>query len=251
MLQSLLPRYIVVSRGIREPKKQRMRKRGLYQLHRGASKAIWPITAQHYVHTNRAAQQRRLIIMTGISWIDMLGLLRIQALYLVSRYLTFNRLMQGGFVFVCIGIAFVLSAIYDWAMLLTHWVTFVLFASLCVLTTAIIDYLRIEQKRSMRHSVKPFMPAPKSSFAGIPASQPSQPLKALNHSQSHPQTQAPALFSFPDTPMPATPLVRVLETIDLSSTNVKHFLDIKSQTTGSITRMRDVTAQSKDTSASE
>lgn len=29
---------------------------------------------------------------------------------------------------------------------------------------------------------------------------------------------------FPDTPMPATPLIRVLETIDLSSTGVEHFL---------------------------
>ncbi|GHO86941.1 hypothetical protein [Dictyobacter formicarum] len=228
-----------------------MRKSSLYQLHRGASKAIWPITAQCYVHTNRAAQQRRLIIMTGISWIDMLGLLRIQTLYLVSRYLTFNRLVQGGFVFVCIGIAFVLSAIYDWAMLLAHWMTFVLFASLCVLTTAIIDYLRIEQKRSSQHPTKQFMPAAKSSFTSIPASQPSQPLKALSHSQSIPQTQVPSLFSFPDTPMPSTPLVRVLETIDLSSTNIKHFLDIKSQTSGSITRMRNVNTHSKDTTASE
>src|SRR5579885_3318945 len=33
-------------------------------------------------------------------------------------------------------------------------------------------------------------------------------------------------MTFPDTPMPATPLIRVLETIDLSSTNVEHFLDL-------------------------
>jgi hypothetical protein len=31
---------------------------------------------------------------------------------------------------------------------------------------------------------------------------------------------------FPATPMPSTPLVRVLETIDLSSTDIEHFLDI-------------------------
>lgn len=251
MLQSLLPRYLVESKGMREPKKQRMRQRRLYQLHRGASKAIWPITAQHYVHTNRTAQQRRFIIMTGLSWIDMLGLLRIQVLYLVSRYMTFNRLVQGSLVFVCIGAAFVLSAIYDWAMLRTHWLTFVLFACLCVLTTLIIDYLRSEQKRSMPHTIKPFVSSATSPFAAIPTSQPGQPLKALSHSQSIPQTQVSALFNFPDTPMPATPLVRVLETIDLSSTNVKHFLDIKSQTTGSITKIRDVTAQGKDTPTSE
>ncbi|WP_338253631.1 hypothetical protein [Dictyobacter halimunensis] len=237
---------------MREPKKQRMRQSRLYQLHRGASKAIWPLTAQHYVHTNRAAQQRRLIIMTGINGLDMLGLLRIQALYVMSRYLTFNRLLQGAFVFVCIGIAFVLSAIYDWAMLLSHWVTFALFACLCVLTTAIFDYWRGEQKRSMQQTIKPFMSSATSSFAGIPASQPSQPLQALSRSQSLPQPQVSSLLNFPDTPMPpATPLVRVLETIDLSSTNVKHFLDVKSQTTGSIARLRDVKGQRKDTSASE
>jgi hypothetical protein len=32
-------------------------------------------------------------------------------------------------------------------------------------------------------------------------------------------------MSFPTTPMPATPVIRVLETIDLSSTDIEHFLD--------------------------
>jgi nicotinic acid mononucleotide adenylyltransferase len=31
----------------------------------------------------------------------------------------------------------------------------------------------------------------------------------------------------PETPMPEAPLIRVLETFDLSSTNVEHFLDSK------------------------
>ena len=31
----------------------------------------------------------------------------------------------------------------------------------------------------------------------------------------------------PETPMPEAPLIRVLETYDLSSTNVEHFLDSK------------------------
>ncbi len=37
--------------------------------------------------------------------------------------------------------------------------------------------------------------------------------------------QQPALLPFPDTPMPATPLIRVLDTIDLSSSEVEHFLN--------------------------
>ena len=31
----------------------------------------------------------------------------------------------------------------------------------------------------------------------------------------------------PETPMPEAPLIRVLETYDLSSTNVEHFIDSK------------------------
>ncbi|QBD80876.1 hypothetical protein EPA93_34870 [Ktedonosporobacter rubrisoli] len=34
----------------------------------------------------------------------------------------------------------------------------------------------------------------------------------------------PATPYFPETPMPSTPLIRVLETIDLSSSDVEHFL---------------------------
>jgi len=38
------------------------------------------------------------------------------------------------------------------------------------------------------------------------------------------QPQATPAFEFPDTPMPSTPLVRVLETIDLSSSDIEHFI---------------------------
>jgi len=36
----------------------------------------------------------------------------------------------------------------------------------------------------------------------------------------------PEMPRFPDTPVPTTPLVRVLETVDLSQTDVEHFMDI-------------------------
>jgi len=42
--------------------------------------------------------------------------------------------------------------------------------------------------------------------------------------RSHNNRPLPSM-TFPDTPMPATPLIRVLETIDLSSSNVEHFLE--------------------------
>jgi len=36
--------------------------------------------------------------------------------------------------------------------------------------------------------------------------------------------------SFPETPMPATPLIRVLETIDLSTMDIEHFISDVPQT---------------------
>lgn len=43
------------------------------------------------------------------------------------------------------------------------------------------------------------------------------------------QLQQVAPMLFPETPMPATPLVRVLETIDLSSSSVEHFIRTTSE----------------------
>ena len=37
--------------------------------------------------------------------------------------------------------------------------------------------------------------------------------------------QSPILLNFPETPMPAAPLIRVLETIDLSSSHIEHFIN--------------------------
>jgi hypothetical protein len=52
--------------------------------------------------------------------------------------------------------------------------------------------------------------------------EPQQPREANSQETLH---QAPGSLNFPETPVPATPLIRVLETIDLSSSNVKHFID--------------------------
>ncbi len=47
-------------------------------------------------------------------------------------------------------------------------------------------------------------------------------------SKWQPGMSLPSIFTMrrtPQTPMPSTPLVRVLETLDLSQSNVEHFLD--------------------------
>jgi hypothetical protein len=49
---------------------------------------------------------------------------------------------------------------------------------------------------------------------------------SIPYSQFSPLPMKPVEVNTP-MPVPPTPLIRVLETIDLSSTNVEHFLDIK------------------------
>ncbi len=47
----------------------------------------------------------------------------------------------------------------------------------------------------------------------------------LEETQTSRHQQPDSTIPFPTTPMPATPVIRVLDTIDLSSTNIEHFLD--------------------------
>lgn len=244
----------MVSRGNQEQKKLRTQI-GQHQHLHGASRAIWPISARRCVHTDRVAQRRRVCIMTGIGWVHTLEDWRMRNAQLAAQHLTFNRITQISLVFLALGSAFVLSAIYDWGMLLNHWVTFVLFALLCILTTLGIGYLRTGSKQEQQ-DLQMFNRPGISSFAGIPKSQMGQSVQSLSSLESGPtipQTQAPGIFTFPDTPMPipATPLVRVLETIDLSSTNVKHFLDIKPHPSLTGHRERESRKASKDLPVSD
>jgi hypothetical protein len=53
-------------------------------------------------------------------------------------------------------------------------------------------------------------------------------------------------MQFPETPMPATPLIRVLETIDLSSTSVEHFLEEEKQTSGEMPIVQELPSRRSD-----
>jgi hypothetical protein len=60
------------------------------------------------------------------------------------------------------------------------------------------------------------LPTPPVSTTTSPTPEGTQPIQ---------HQQPDNAMSFPTTPMPATPVIRVLETIDLSSTDIEHFLD--------------------------
>ncbi len=90
------------------------------------------------------------------------------------------------------------------------WTTLAVLAVFCLVTTLTITQL-----------VFPEVGEGEQRRTALP-SQPHVPFEAQ-------PTPPPVMQPFPDTPMPAPSLIRVLETIDLSSTNIEHFLTINNQ----------------------
>lgn len=196
----------------------------------GVSNAFWPSNARGGVHTNKVAQLRRIMIMLGIECINTCKLWHIYWQYLVSTYMSLQRLIQVVCIGAILGMAVVMAAFYDWGAMLKHWFAFLLCIILCVFAALIIVYAWMGNRRTRKDQPLVLNISP-SALVGIPVSQMEQSSSPVTsgNGASIPQTQLPTLYPFPETPMPmpATPLIRVLETIDLSSTNVKHFLDIR------------------------
>jgi hypothetical protein len=205
----------------------------------GVSNAFWPADARCSVHTNKVAQLRRICIMIAIECINIWGLWKVYWQYLTSITMSLHRLVQIIFIGGILGTAVVLAAFYDWGALLKHWFIFVLCVVSCVFVTLLVIYAWIDNRRTRKNQPL-VLNISHSSLAGIPVSQMDQtpPSPLSDSGPSVPKTQLPTLLPFPDTPVPvsATPLIRVLETIDLSSTNVKHFLDIRPHSSMNITK---------------
>ncbi len=205
----------------------------------GVSNAFWPADVRCRVHTNKVAQLRRICIMMAIECINIWGLWKVYWQYLTSITMSLHRLVQIIFIGGILGMAVVMAAFYDWGVLLKHWFTFVLCVVLCIFVTLLILYAWLGNRRTRRDQPL-VLNISHSSLAGIPVSQMEQtpPSSLAGSGPSVPKTQLPTLFPFPETPVPvpATPLIRVLETIDLSSTNVKHFLDIRPHSSMTITK---------------
>ena len=111
----------------------------------------------------------------------------------------FMRQQVGTILVVC-GIVLVLYMLYQWSVWLV-------LAVIMAITCSITFRLLFDEPRIVRIE---------------------QPLVvALDTEESYiagEQSQTAPSFEFPDTPMPSTPLVRVLETIDLSSSDIEHFI---------------------------
>ena len=153
------------------------------------SRAAWPADSQYCIATSKAAQRRRIIIMKGWWWACyLIAKLRLHSLHktALTRQQLITALMTSGIVVT--------------ALALYQWYAWPFLAIICTITCAILLLLLAEEHSSpMAH----------------------QPDPPVTHEE---QIQQMPLFQFPETPVPSTPLIRVMETIDLSSSDVEHFI---------------------------
>jgi hypothetical protein len=172
------------------------RKLATFRLHASSvSRALWPASVRRCVETGRAAQRRRLIRMKRLRWSERVEGAppeRECARRIYALSLLVIATLAGG------GVILITCVLHPWTVLL-------ILAALWLLTAAMAARLLSHEVRSMQAFRK--SPPPQAEVQ-----------------QSGPG-EAPA---FPLTPVPATPLIRVLETIDLSSADVEHFLGASS-----------------------
>jgi hypothetical protein len=166
----------------------------------GVSSAWWPRDLRRCIATGEAAQRRRALIMRERGdWHPRL---------LLSRYLVFWLYLAGLFTILMGGILLGVLVLGPWITFLVLYAVWMLVAALGIwLLVAGSQHVHRRQRVSL-HRVEKTLPERTSHVE-----------KTLPERTSH------AELHFPTTPMPATPLVRVLETVDLSASGIEHFLD--------------------------
>src|SRR5579884_2311664 len=159
------------------------------------SHAAWPANLQRFVATDRAAQRRRAIIIQAWRWTrHNPAFSGPNAWYNTAFHAAFLFIRQQvSTILVVCGIMLVLYMLYQWSVWLV-------LAVIVAITCSITIRLLFDEPRIVR-TEQPLVVSLDTKEPQIAGEQP----------------QTAPSFEFPDTPMPSTPLVRVLETIDLSS----------------------------------
>ncbi len=199
---------------------------------RAISHAVRPLNVVHCVSTSRMAQNRRTLLMAR----DTLKNIVLACAHPRTLATSYPQLRRVVVLCLCILSAVALFfgvILFFWPTLLAYWPVLLSLALLCIVTTFAITWAILLGKPALApHSpiayaaAKPSLRAvasPTATYIPVSVLDFSHPFSSLPPSQFSP---VPAEVNTP-MPVPPTPLVRVLETIDLSSTNVEHFLDIK------------------------
>jgi hypothetical protein len=218
MLASTEDVDVVVSRVNRNSRESQQNNAGdRFQISRlqkyGVSRALWPVNVHRCIATDKVAQGRRFMIMKGIWWccsssrVDFKHILlrHFQLCYdnTIYFYLFYTAITIS---FLSVGILLILFAFYPWPIVL-------LFVILRTVSIVIAIHL--------------WLCCIGSDLQKQPEPMPHIAVRA------HPEQTNPY---FPVTTMPTTPLIRVLDTIDLSSANVEHFLETSASTEQNLPR---------------
>jgi hypothetical protein len=207
---------------------------------------------RRYLATSKFAQRRRLMIIKGTWWFKKFWPLQrkqtikqpfiFQSTFqnIFRIYLLYNTLATSC---LAVGVLLAMFMLHPWPITILLVLLWIVTTVLTIRLWYVCLHMSLVARKTANHTLRTTMLSRKymtQSFIQSPAkSQPEQPLPgiaktrplsfdhSLNYSidQQIPHTRP----LFPSTPMPSTPLVRVLETIDLSSTNVEHFLDAKQE----------------------
>lgn len=158
------------------------------------SRAAWPAHMQRCIATSRAAQQRRSLMIKKSGSKRYLRMLHVASFY--TQYKPILFILHSYLIVALLTGSLVLGVyiLYQWSALL-------ILLALCILTCVVTIQLLLDD-RSTRTTSSGTSSSLRTEFP----------------------RQAAMPLDFPQTPMPATPLIRVLETIDLSTSNVEHFI---------------------------
>ncbi|HEY4388250.1 MAG TPA: hypothetical protein VGN34_27690 [Ktedonobacteraceae bacterium] len=226
------------------------------------SRALWPPEVRRCVSTGKAAQSRRLLIMNGIylANIKVKKQRRCTHCNRMVEYVSYVKMVQQAYpacyspykqiFYLSIASVLFVAGISLAILIVHHWSLVLLLAVVWLATAYITSRLLASDMHLLRrmfgmlprlfHSLSLWSTVEIRNVTSF--LQRSATLYRSPNPQSRPATQSGQSFTtvprsfrpaqFPETPMPATPLIRVLETIDLSSSSVEHFLEEEKQTSG-------------------
>jgi hypothetical protein len=191
----------------------------------GVSKAVWPSNLRCYFALGKG--RRRIMLLKRL-----LSLYRRHFGHLFDAMQPFfKRLFTTCSCTVHVVVVVMASDIIEFLCMLYNWPIQLLLTMICTTTGLIVVCLvssNIQRKRESTYLFKNKFTTigskreQRSLIESKLADSPLTSISSMGHEGEKFEHQS-VLISFAYTPMPATPLVRVMETINLSSDNVEHF----------------------------
>jgi hypothetical protein len=189
----------------------------------GVSRALWPSQMRRSPATGKIAQQRRLMIIKGV-WCFRKPR-PFQNKRLVKKLVEFQSTFRIYLLYTMLTISLLVVGVLLAMFILHPWPVTILLGLLWTVTVALtiqLWYTCLYMALTARRMAKRL---PIQHLPTIARTRPLSPMPTIPVTRPLPGSLSISRPGFPATPMPSTPLVRILETIDLSSTNVEHFLE--------------------------